>query len=61
MHSKLCLKLVGEEEIEDTPQTGERQSQSKCQCQFLPLQPEGCDNNSAQLTEVKNPLLNRQA
>lgn len=39
----------------------ERQSQSKCQCQLLPLEPESCDNNSAQPTEEKNPLLSRQA
>jgi len=53
LHSKLCLKLLGEEEVEDTPQTGERQSQSKRQCQFLPLEPEGCDTILHNLEKTK--------
>lgn len=53
LHSKFGLKLLSEEEVEDTPKTRERQSQSKCQCQFLPLEPEGCDTILHNLEKTK--------
>lgn len=43
LDTKVALKLLGEEEVEYTPQPRERQGQSKCQGQFLPLKPEGRD------------------
>lgn len=59
LYSKFCLKLLGEE-VEDTVKAGERQSQSKCQCQFLPLEPEGCDTILHNLENTGFSLVYRQ-
>lgn len=43
LDTKVGLKLLGEEEVEDTPKPGEGEGQSKCQGQFLPLEPKSSD------------------
>lgn len=43
LDSKMAFKLLGEKEVEDTPETGERESQPEGERQFFAFKPKGGD------------------